>query len=176
MYLLIGLPLLASVVIASIPEPADVVFLGDAGEYIIGEGSNFIVKRTAPLRFVLVPGPTYTAVTNERVWAITGENQSEPIAIRKTKILGNVPSGCEVNYVGIDDDEDGRFGLFKLDDVTIHTMPQGMVFSSQFTVPSAGRLVIEEADSVGLWLSLCENLTPPPTTPPPTTPPPTTPP
>lgn len=134
-----------------------VAYLGEAGQtYEIGPGQNFIVKRL-PFRFDLVPGPTYTAVNKERVWSISGANQAPPAVYDNLVPLEPVTAGCVVDYVGIDDDPDGRINEFLVDGESIHTIPEGLVFSGRFTVPRSGELQLLARDSIGGWVTPCQD-------------------
>ena len=136
-------------------------YLGQGpAEYTIGEFQSFIVKRY-PYRFDMEPGPTYTAVGEERVWSISVVNAA-PTALWDEWIdLGDVPAGCVVEYVGIDDDVDDRINRFYLDDDAIETVGQGMVFGGDFVTTRAGNLRFFAEDSVGGWITPCvEIITP----------------
>ncbi len=136
-------------------------YLGQGpAEYDIGAFKSFIVKRT-PYRFDSEPGPTYTAVNNERVWSISVLN-AVPTAYWDDWIeLGTIPAGCVVEYIGIDDDPDDRINKFYLDDEVVKTVTQGLVFSGSFITPRAGNLRFYAKDSVGGWFSPCvEIITP----------------
>lgn len=144
-------------------------YLGEgAATYTVEEGKNFIVKRTYEFRFDFVPGPTYTAVAGERVWQSMNTNAAPPAEFHAWVELGAVTTGCVVEYIGIDDDVDGRINHFYLDDTIVHTVTEGMVFSGQFTVPADGQLRFYAADSVGGYLSTCESQSQPTLTPEPT--------
>jgi hypothetical protein len=93
------------------------------------------------------------------VWSIAGPIQEAPPALDGTNVLGQVPAGCQIAYTGIDDDLNAQFNQFLLDGVAIHTIQQGMVFSGQFAIPSAGNLTFVAEDSIGIWIAECENLT-----------------
>ena len=133
-------------------------FLGEGpATYDIGPSKNFIVKRS-PYRFEPEPGPTYTAVNDERVWSISAFNDA-PTALWDDWVeLGDKPAGCVIEYVGIDDDKDDRINQFFLDGNVIETVKQGMVFSGSFVVPKDGNLRFFAADSVGGWITPCVDI------------------
>ncbi len=138
-----------------------ITYLGQGGTHTIEEGKNFIVKRLRPFRFETVPGPTYTATDEERVWSTNG---GAPQARDEEWIdIGQVGPGCEISFQAIDDDEDGRINKFYVGDEEVYTMPQGMVTSGGFTVEDSGNLRLYAEDSIGLWVNECEN--PPTVTP-----------
>lgn len=143
---------------AQVQNLPGVEFLGNGpGSFAVGEGLDFLVKRPV-YSFNIEPGPTYTAANRERVWAISAFNSAPPALFDETVDLGEVPAGCVVEYIGIDDDEDGRINAFYLDGNEIHTVTQGMVFSGEFTVASAGRLTFVARDSVGAWIDACREI------------------
>lgn len=133
-------------------------YLGEGpASYDIGPFKSFIVKRS-PYRFDAEPGPTYTAVGDERVWSISVLNAA-PSALWDDWIeLGDKPAGCVIEYVGIDDDVDDRINEFYLDGVVVETVTQGMVFDGSFVVPAAGNLRFYAKDSVGGWITPCVDI------------------
>lgn len=147
---------------AAVPKQADpplptLVYLGEGPQTFNNEpGWNFIVKRLYPFRFEFVPGPTYTAVTGEFVWASMGTGGSPPAVYHQSVEVGFVQAGCVVSYIGIDDQVDGRINHFTLDGMIIHTMTEGMVTSGKFNVPQAGVLGYVAEDSIGLYIDVCE--------------------
>jgi hypothetical protein len=136
-------------------------YLGEGvAEYDVGPLKGFVVKRL-PYRFDYEPGPTYTAARNERVWSISGLNAAPPKYWDEEINLGNKPAGCVIEYVGIDDDVDGRINRFFLDGEVIETVTEGMVFSGNFVLPRDGNLTFFAEDSVGGWIAPCvEIITP----------------
>lgn len=141
-----------------------VVYLGEGGTYSISSGDNFIVKQTGPFRFMLMPGPDYTAREGERVWSVSGGHDAPIPVARRTNLVGMVQANCIVEYVTIDDDEDDRVNHFLLDGNVIYTMGQGMVTRGRFVVPSDGILSYKADDSIGVYLNACDQIaTPTPT-------------
>ena len=133
-------------------------YLGEGvATYTVEEGKNFIVKRADEFRFDFVPGPTYTAAAGERVWQSMNTNAAPPAEFHAWVELGAVTTGCVVEYIGVDDDVDGRINHFYLGDTIVHTVTEGMVFSGQFSVPADGQLRFYAEDSVGGYLSACES-------------------
>lgn len=148
--------------VASVNLP-EVVYLGAGGAYTIAPDWNFIVKRIDPFRFDLEPGPSYNAANNEQVWKT--DNDAPPALYHAWLDLGYAPNGCVVSYVAIDDDVDDRVNTFYLDGNPIHEAPQGMVSRGEFSVPSAGNLTFYAADSVGMWVEVCQHIITPTDTP-----------
>ncbi len=153
--------------VSAVAAESSLEFLGEGGSYTIEPGRNFIVKRRSPFRFENVPGPTFTASANERVWAST---MSSPRAyVEQTIDYGYVPEDCRISYTAIDDDVDDRINSFYVGDELVHDMPQGMVTGGEFRTPKAGNLRLQAVDSIGVWLNKCsveETPTPTGTTPP----------
>ena len=111
-------------------------YLGQgSASYDVGAFKNFLVKRNDPYRFDYEPGPTYTAVQGERVWSISVLNAAPTAYWDDWVELGQKPAGCVIEYIGIDDDEDGRINEFYLNGGVIETVKQGMVFSGSFVLP-----------------------------------------
>jgi hypothetical protein len=131
-------------------------YLGQGGAYTVGPDEDFIVKRLGPFRFDFEPGPTYSAQDSERVWAFSGASDAPPADYHNWHDFGYVQAGCVIEYVGIDDDEDGLVNSFYLDGEIVHTIEEGMVFSGRFTIPAPGVLQLYAADSVGIWANMCE--------------------
>lgn len=149
---------------AELPSPT---YLGTGpGTYTAPDGRNFLVKRTAGgFRFDEVDGPTYTTtVANERVWAIN-DNRPQPGIFEQTIELGRVEAGCIIDYVGIDDDLDGRRNFFLLDGEQIELINEGMVFSGRIIIERTGDLTLRANDSIGGWLSVCDEKVDPTETP-----------
>ncbi len=130
-------------------------YLGEGpATYNTGAFQNFIVKRE-PYRFDFEPGPTYTAVDKERVWSISVLNAA-PTALWDDWVeLGDKPAGCVIEYIGIDDDDDGRINKFYLNGNVVETVKQGMIFEGSFVLPEAGNLRFYAEDSVGGWITPC---------------------
>lgn len=138
-------------------------FLGEGGTYTVGEGTNFLVKRTAPFMFFTMPGPTYTAKDGERVWAMSGDDTPPEPLNKVTRPMGMVQPGCVVEYTTVDDDVDDRIDYFLLNGNRVYTIPQGMVSSGSFVVGTAGTLSYQANDSTGVWVDTCarvQTLTP----------------
>ncbi len=133
-------------------------FLGEGpGEYTVGATQNFIVKRL-PYRFDFESGPSYTGVGEERVWSISGLNNSPPALWDEEIDLGQKPAGCVIEYIGIDDDIDGRINTFEVNGEVVETVTQGLVFSGNFVLPESGDLKFIARDSVGGWISDCVDI------------------
>ncbi len=162
---------------AALAELPSVVYLGEgAGQYSVNPGGDFIVKRLYPFRFDFEPGVSYTAVAGERVWGMYGSTEAPPAVYDAWNEFGEVQAGCLIDYIGIDDDLDGRLNRFYLNGAVIHTIAEGMVFSGEFIVPEDGQLRMFAEDSVGGWVTVCEEVltpTPDPSDTPTNTPPPT---
>ena len=149
---------------AELPSPT---YLGEGpGTYTAPDGRNFLVKRTAGgFRFDEVDGPTYTTTrAKERVWAIN-DNRPQPGIYEETIDLGDVETGCIIDYVGIDDDPDDRRNYFLLDGEEIKVIEQGLVFSGRLIIPRDGRLSLRADDSIGGWLNVCDEKVDPTETP-----------
>jgi hypothetical protein len=143
-----------------------VSYLGDSGTFNVGPGHNFIVKQLRPFRFVSFPGPEYTARADERVWSVQGVVDVPAAEVGITRVLGSVEAGCLIDYVTIDDDVDDRVNYFLLDDEIIHVMGQGLTTRGRFMIERSGVLSYRANDSIGAFVSVCEEsvtLTPPPT-------------
>jgi hypothetical protein len=141
-----------------------VAFLGESGQFSVGEGYNFIVKARHPFRFVFMPGPDYTAREGERVWSVLGDVDAPRAEHQVTTTVGMVAKDCIIEFVAIDDDEDERINHFLLDGQPIYTMGQGMVTRGRFAAPWAGMLSYRVEDSLGVFLNVCdEQATPTPT-------------
>lgn len=180
---------LAYPVIQTDPPLPQIVFLGEGPDtFEISSDLFFLVKSPTANIYQEYPPPTYTTDVEERVWSVDRDIQGEGIPLYDGEInLGEVPAGCVVDYVQIDDDIDERRNGFRLGDEEdpLHIIEQGMVTYGEFTVPRAGELIFFARDSVGLLYRLCvaePTATPTPmatgtataTQPPPTsTPPPT---
>lgn len=139
-------------------------FLGE-GEATYNEpGWNFIVKRLKPYRLIFVPGPTYTAAKDERVWRSMGTDGAPPAVYHDDIEIGLVEEDCIIQYLSIDDDIDDRINHFRLDGEILFSIPQGMVSKGEIVVPRAGFLSYDANDSIGMYLTVCEQfMTPEPT-------------
>jgi hypothetical protein len=145
-------------------EAPALAFLGEGGSYSVGDGYNFIVKQTGGFRFIAMPGPQYTAQDRERVWSVLGNVDAPRPDHNVTRVVGPVQKDCVIEFATIDDDEDDRINYFKLDGMVIYTMAQGMTARGRFVIPFDGVLSYEAQDSIGMFLSVCEQqVTPTPT-------------
>lgn len=131
------------------------VYLGDSGSFEVPPGHNFIVKRANPFRFDFVPGTTYVAAPDERVWQSFNSGGAPPPHVDDETIIDDVPAGCVVGYVVIDDDLDGRRNDFRVNGNVIVVVDEGMVSEGQFVVPEAGTLSYFAADSSGFYVDFC---------------------
>jgi hypothetical protein len=143
----------------------EVVFLGEGPGTFQTDLDGFVVKRFGPFRFDLEPGPTYQAASGERVWEESGANAAPPAIWEEEISLGQVQVGCIVNYIGVDDDIDGRRNAFFVNDTQVELISEGMVFSGQFTIQQDGELILVAEDSVGGWIDVCEEMETPTATP-----------
>lgn len=133
----------------------DIVYLGAGGSYTIEPGRNFIVKRLNPFRFDLEPGPNYTAVPGEDVWSTN--NGPPPASYHNWLDFGPHDAGCIVRFLAIDDNVDERVNRFYVDGAEVYAMPQGMVTSGEFTLPTSGQLTLYAEDSIGMWVDVCND-------------------
>ena len=160
-----GTPIMFGLEAASVP---DVVYLGEGpGSFSAQPGFNFIVKRNNPYRVDYESGPDYRAVRNERIWQIRG-NAHLFLVFESEHDFGNIEGNCEITYVQIDDDLDGRRNRFYLDGVEVHLMPQGMVVNGRFTLNRSGRLTLFAEDSSAADITVTCAPLPPTSTPSPT--------
>jgi len=136
----------------SLPQ---VDYLGEGPNTFTSSLDNFIVK-TIPFNFVFQSGPEYTAADGERVWAVRGASGAPPAIWDQKVDMGTVLAGCVVDYVGIDDDLDGRRNRFYVNDVEVELIDEGMTFSGSFTVPEDGELYLLAEDSIAGWRTPCE--------------------
>jgi len=145
------------------PSLPQVEFLGEgAGEYTTTL-DDFIVKKSRAV-YEFEPGPTYTAVSGEKVWSITG-TKDDPQLVMDNSIypLGPATEGCTVEYVGIDDDENGVRNAFFVGSTMVDLIVEGMTFQGNFPIPydsTQFRFVAEE--DLALWYSPCEEPEPTP--------------
>lgn len=119
---------------------------------------DFIVKRRNPFRFDFVPGPEYHAFADEHVWRSQNTGGGPPAVYHNDFVVGPIPVGCIVRYIAMDDQIDDHINYFLLDGQRIHTMPQGMVISGEFMVPSAGILSYQANDSIGMYTDICSEV------------------
>jgi hypothetical protein len=149
---------------ASADSLPQLVFLGEGPGTFQTPLDNFIVK-TAPFDFKFEFGPTYEAQAGERVWGSRGTNQAPPAEWDVTEDLGHETAGCIFQYIGIDDDNDGRINEFRLDGEVVEIVTQGMVFSGSFVIPHDGNLAFVARDSVGGYFARCDDRITPTDTP-----------
>lgn len=163
----VGLALLTLFQVWQVEADGDVpalAFLGESGSYSVGEGYNFIVKTRHPFRFMLVPGPEYTAKPGERVWSVLGDAEPPVPDHAVTRIVGPVEKDCVIEFATIDDDEDDRINTFRLDGAVLYTMGQGLTTRGRFIIPHDGMLSYEALDSIGMFIEVCgKKITPTPT-------------
>ncbi len=138
---------------AGLESLAEIEYLGEGeNNYTIPSGYYFLVKRHSPFRFDKVTGSTYQATANERVWRVSG---AIPIKAYDQEVsFGKVWAGCEIKYVQIDDDPDSRRNRWYIDGKFVHLMDQGMVVNGRFSIPFAGKLVLNAEDSIGAEIDL----------------------
>jgi hypothetical protein len=143
---------------SSLPQ---ITFLGEGPQtFTVEPPLKFLVKtyQNGQFLFVTDEGPTYTAVKSERVWT-TNFVPAEPMRLfHESRNYGNIPAGCVVNYVQIEDNLDNRRNTFYLNGEVIQVVAQGMVTYGTFTAPEAGELTFYAEDSIGMVVELCANL------------------
>lgn len=163
----VGLAVLTLIQVWQVQADGEVpalAFLGESGTYSVGEGYNFIVKTRHPFGFAFMPGPEYSAREGERVWSVLGDVEAPAPDHNVTRIVGPVQRDCIIDFATIDDDEDDRINYFMLDGEVIYTMGQGLTTRGRFVIPNDGVLSYEAADSIGMFLKVCETkVTPEPT-------------
>ena len=142
---------------ASLPQ---VAYLGEGSGTFQTNLDGFVVKRFGPFRFDLEPGPTYEASSRDRVWEQSGAESAPPAVWEDEINLGPVTAGCLVEYIGVDDDIDGRRNAFFVNGDQVELISEGMVFSGEFTIQEDGDLILIAEDSVGGWINICEEETP----------------
>lgn len=137
----------------SLPE---VEFLGEGPETFNTTLDDFIVKRGQE-QYDFVAGPAYEAAAGERVWAVRGTKEAPNVINNSVDHLGTAYKNCTVEYVGIDDDENGIRNGFFLGPNLVELIQEGMVFQGDYIVPITSqdhRLVAEE--SIAYWFTPCE--------------------
>lgn len=140
-----------------VPDLPSVTFLGEGpGTFTIDPAHTFVVKWRAN-QYKEEQGPTYNALSGERVWDFSFTPDDGVILFHEDQNYGYLDAGCVVNYVQIDDDIDNRINHFFIDGVIIHTVPQGMVTHGTFIVPEGGVLTFYANDSVGLVIRVCQD-------------------
>ncbi len=130
-------------------------YLGDSGTFTIPDGELFLVKRLDPFRFEWEPGATYSIGHDERLWQAS---QSGVVAIANDSEINiaDVPANCLVEYIIVDDDEDDRINVFKVNGEIVHTVTQGMVTAGEFLTPFEGALTYHSKDSTGYIINICD--------------------
>jgi hypothetical protein len=136
---------------SALPE---VVYIGEGPGTFTTPLDDFIIK-TRPFGFAFEPGPTYTTPRAERAWGVRGADSAPPALWDASEDFGQVPAGCTVYYIGIDDDIDGRRNRFYVNGVEVELIEEGMVFSGSFVTPEAGDLTLFAEDSVAGWVTPC---------------------
>jgi hypothetical protein len=146
----------------SLPE---VEYLGEGPETFNTTLADFIVKRGQE-QYDFVAGPTYEATEGERVWAVRGTKEAPNVINNSVANLGMAYENCTVEYVGIDDDENGIRNGFFVGSSLVELIIEGMVFEGSYVVPFTTpdhRLVAEE--SIAYWYTPCEEGSEPSETP-----------
>ena len=163
----VGLAVLTLIQVWQVQADGDVpalAFLGEGGTYGVGEGYNFIVKTRQPFGFMFMPGPEYRARHGERVWSVLGDAEAPAPDHATNVVVGPVSKDCVIDFATIDDDEDDRINVFRLDGNIIYTMGQGLTTRGRFVIPTDGVLSYDAVDSIGMFLSVCDKkITPTPT-------------
>lgn len=143
---------------SSLPQ---ITFLGQGPQtFTVEPPLKFLVKtyQNGVFLFVTEDGPTYDAARDERVWT-TNFVPAEPIRLfHESKSYGNVPAGCVVNYVQIEDNLDTRRNTFYINGNVLQVVEQGMVTYGTFTVPEAGELTFYAEDSIGMIVEMCQTV------------------
>lgn len=138
-----------------VPTLPQVTFLGEGGTtYTINPEHVFVVKFRRN-EYKTVPGPTYEAKPNERVWDFSDTHAAGVPHYKELVQFGMVEAGCVTRFVQIDDDPDDRINHFYVNGVEVHTVAQGMVTYGEFIIPEDGSLTFMANDSVGLAITLC---------------------
>ncbi|MCL4803780.1 MAG: hypothetical protein KJ046_05735 [Anaerolineae bacterium] len=142
-----------------VPHLPQVSFLGEGvADYTIDPSHVFVVKYRRN-DYKEVPGPTYTAKVNERVWDFSETDSAGVPHYKELVPFGPVQKGCVTEFVQIDDDIDDRINYFYVNGVEVHTVTQGMVTYGSFVIPENGDLTFMANDSVGLAITLCNSQT-----------------
>ena len=148
-----------------------ITYLGEGPQtFTLQAPLKFLVKtyQNGQFLFVLKDPPTYTAAAREQVWS-TNYLPSESIRLfDQGKSFGQVPAGCVVDFVQIEDNIDTRRNTFYINGNPLLVVDQGEVTYGLFTVPVAGELTFFAQDSIGLIANICTNAAPTGTNPPPT--------
>lgn len=166
-----------SVFAQPLPAPAtqlsvlpEIVYLGQGpGTFSVDAPLSMIVKtyNSSGFFFDIHPAGTYEAKDRERVWSInTVPEGGIPAYHSQFVVFSTVTAGCVLDYVQIEDNVDDRINTFYINNVPVHTVPQGMVTYDSFVIPTTGQLEFDAVDSVGLLVLPCQNqptLPPPPT-------------
>jgi hypothetical protein len=149
-----GLPLQQSI----LPQ---ITYLGQGPQtFTVEPPLEFLVKtyQNGQFLFVTVPGPTYEAESNERVWT-TDFLPDEPFRLfHESRSYGQYAAGCVVNYVQIEDNVDTRRNTFYINGKVLQVVEQGMVTYGSFVVPEDGELTFYAEDSIGLIVTPCQSV------------------
>jgi hypothetical protein len=138
-----------------VPSLPQVTFLGEGGTtYNINPEHVFVVKFRRN-EYKTVPGPTYEAKPNERVWDFSDTHAAGVPHYKELVEFGMVQAGCITEFVQIDDDPDDRINHFYVNGVEVYTVEQGMVTYGEFVIPEDGSLTFMANDSVGLAITPC---------------------
>lgn len=144
-----------------VPSLPVVSFLGEGiATHTINPDHIFVIKYRRN-DYKELPGPTYTAKENERVWDFSETDSAGVPHYKELVVFGPVEAGCLTEFVQIDDDVDDRINYFYVNGVEVHTVTQGMVTYGSFVVPEDGELTFMANDSVGVAITLCNSQTTP---------------
>ncbi len=142
----------------------EIQFIGQGPGDFTSPLDDFIIKTVSPFSFSFREGPTTTLSSERRIWGVRGTNNVGSIW-HETVDLGSVDAGCIVEYIGIDDDPDGRINYFQVNGETVETVTQGLVFQGSFVVPEDGSMTFTAEDSVAGWFTRCADRVDPTLTP-----------
>jgi len=140
---------------SSLPQ---IVFLGEGPQtFTIEPPLKLLVKtyQNGVFLFVAHDEPSYQAVRGERVWSTNFVPNESIRLFDESRSYGNVPAGCVVNFVQIEDNIDARRNTFFINGNVLHVVEQGMVTYGTFTVPEAGELTFFAEDSIGMVVETC---------------------
>ncbi|HRW11368.1 MAG TPA: hypothetical protein P5121_39990, partial [Caldilineaceae bacterium] len=116
---------------------------------------EFFVKRNSGNVYRIEPAPSYSATANERVWSTDFVPEGGVILYDEETNFGQVTAGCQIDYVQIDDDVDGRINRFYIDGNFVHEVEQGKVTYGSFVADATGELTFYAEDSVGMAIFVC---------------------
>lgn len=140
-------------------ELPQITFLGEGPDTFSTDPPLKLLVKTyqdGVFYFTAVDGTTYEAKAHERVWSIDAMPAQSIRLFEEQKSFGDVPAGCAVHYVQIDDNVDGRRNTFFINGKPLQTVEQGWVTYGSFIVPEAGELTFFAEDSIGLVANLCQ--------------------